>query len=371
MPIFSDLSVIYAALHTFCFLLLATHVLLPHMNISLDAMGGDKAPLINLEGAQEALRLYPKIKKIFLVGDQAILTPECDRLKLTGARIEIVHAPDVVEMHESGAKTLRTKKHSSIAVATDLVKSGDAHAVVSAGNTGAAVATATLKLRTLAGVERAGIASPIPNEHGILNLLDAGANPEAKPSHLVTYAIMGAIYSKHVIGVKHPIVGLMSNGEEDEKGTPFTKETFALLRELEASGKAPFTFKGNVEGHDLFETKLDVVLCDGFTGNVILKSCEATAKAMSKWLKIEFKRSPFRVLGAAMASGAFKAVKKRSSYESYGGSPLLGVNGVCIIAHGGSSSLAMQNALRVGMETVQQGVNPHIEEALALLSNQG
>lgn len=337
------------------------------MKIALDAMGGDHAPLVNIVGAKQALALYPKIEKIFLVGDEEILKAECLAQGLSGERIEIIHAPEVVAMHESGAKTLRTKKNSSIAVATGLVKSGDADAVVSAGNTGAAVATATLKLRTLKGVERAGIASPMPNEHGVCNLLDAGANPEATPQHLVTYATMGAIYAKHVMGVQNPVVGLMSNGEEDEKGNSLTKETFKLLRELEATGNCPFSFKGNVEGHDLFETKLDVALCDGFTGNIILKSCEATAKAMSKWLKVEFKRNPFRVLGAAMSRGVFKAVKQRSSYESYGGSPLLGVNGVCIIAHGGSSALAMQNAIRVGMETVQQSVNPHIEEALERL----
>lgn len=334
------------------------------MKIALDAMGGDHAPLVNIEGAREALALYKQIEKIYLVGDEEILKAECAKHKLTDKRVEIVHASQVVEMHESGAKTLRTKKDSSISVATGLVKSGQADAVVSAGNTGAAVATATLKLRTLKGVERAGIATPMPNEHGICNLLDAGANPEAKPEHLVVYAVMGAMYSKYVHGKENPIVGLMSNGEEDEKGTAFTKQTFDLLKGLE---NPPFEFKGNIEGHDVFETKLDVVLTDGFTGNIILKTCEATAKAMSKWLRLEFKRSPLRTLGAAMAKNAFKAVKKRSSYEYYGGSPLLGINGVVIISHGGSSSLAMQNAIRGAMEAVEQEVNPHIEEALAKL----
>jgi len=267
-------------------------------------------------------------------------------------------------MHESGAKALRNKKKSSISVATDMVKSGAADAVVSAGNTGASVAAATVKLRTLRGVERAGIASAIPNEYGICQLLDAGANPEAKPEHLVTYAVMGAVYSHYVLGVKRPKIGIMSNGEEDEKGTKFTKETFALIKELESSGKAPFEFVGNVEGHDLFESDLNVVLCDGFTGNIILKSCEATAKAMSKWLKVEFKRNPIRILGAIIAKGAFKAVKKKSSYEYVGGSPLLGVNGVCIIGHGGSSALAIENAVRVARETVKLEVNPHIEEMI-------
>ena len=203
-----------------------------------------------------------------------------------------------------------------------------------------------------------------PNEYGICQLLDAGANPEAKPEHLVTYAVMGAVYSHYVLGVKQPKIGIMSNGEEDEKGTKFTKETFALIKDLESSGKAPFDFVGNVEGHDLFESDLNVVLCDGFTGNIILKSCEATAKAMSKWLKVEFKRNPLRILGAIIAKGAFKAVKKKSSYEYVGGSPLLGVNGVCIIGHGGSSALAIENAIRVARETVTLKVNPHIEEML-------
>jgi glycerol-3-phosphate acyltransferase PlsX len=337
------------------------------MKIALDVMGGDKAPLVNILGAREALALYPSIEIIYLVGDKDIIAKECAQNNLTDKRIEIVHASQVVEMHESGAKTLRSKRDSSISVATGLVKSGDADAVVSAGNTGAAVANATLKLRTLKGIERAGIASPLPNEHGVCNLLDA-ANPEAKPEHLLGYAVMGAMYAKHVLGVAHPIVGLMSNGEEEEKGTAFTKETFALLKKIEDSGYAPFKFLGNIEGSDLYETKVDVALTDGFTGNIILKSCEATAKAMSKWLKLEFKRKPMRTLGAAMASGAFKAVKRRSSYEYYGGSPLLGINGIVIISHGGSSALAMQNAIRGAMEAVEQNVNPHIEEIMAQLS---
>jgi glycerol-3-phosphate acyltransferase PlsX len=334
------------------------------MKIALDAMGGDHAPQVNIVGARNALKLYDDIDQLYLVGDSEIIGKQVKEYEIEDNRIKIVHAPDVVGMDESGAKALRRKKHSSISVACDLVKSGDADAVVSAGNTGATVAAATVKLRTLKGVERAGIATAIPNEYGICQLLDAGANPEAKPQHLVTYGVMGAVYAHYVLGIERPRVGLMSNGEEDEKGTTFTKETFALLKHLESNGRAPFDFVGNVEGHDLFDSKLDVVLCDGFTGNIILKSCEATAKAMSKWLKLEFKRSPFRIMGAAIARGAFKAVKKKSSYEYVGGSPLLGVNGICIIGHGGSSALAIQNAIRVARESVSLEVNPHIEQAL-------
>jgi len=332
------------------------------MKVALDAMGGDHAPAVNIGGALDALRFYPKLKHLFLVGDQAVLEAECKKhgLNLADPRVSIVHAPEVIGMAEPGAKTVRRKKQSSISIAMDLVKEGKADAFVSAGNTGSAVAAATLKLRTLPGVDRAGIASALPNEHGLCNILDAGANPEAKPEHLVAYALMGMAFARHVLGKGDPKVGLMSNGEEDEKGTTFTKETFKLLKDTPG-----IHFVGNVEGHDLFETELDVVVCDGFTGNVVLKSCEATAKAVSKWLKAEIKASPLRVLGALMAKGAFKALKEKSSYETYGGSPLLGVNGVVIIAHGGSSALAVRNAIRVALETVEHRVNPHIEEAVA------
>ncbi len=332
------------------------------MRVALDAMGGDNAPSVNIGGAMDALRYFPRLQHLFLVGDEHILTAECARqgLDLRDSRVSIVHAPEVIGMAEPGAKTVRRKKQSSINIAMEMVKEGSAEAFVSAGNTGAAVAAATLKLRTLPGVDRAGIATAIPNEHGLCHILDAGANPEAKPEHLVAYAIMGTAFSRNVLGVKNPKVGLMSNGEEDEKGTTFTKETFKLLK------KTPgIHFVGNVEGRDLFETELDVVLCDGFVGNIVLKSVEATAKAVSKWLKAEIKGNPLRLCGAVLANGAFKALKEKSSYETYGGSPLLGVNGVVIIAHGSSTALAVRNAIRVAMETVENRVNSRIQDALA------
>jgi phosphate acyltransferase len=334
------------------------------MKVALDAMGGDHAPQINIVGAVQALKTLKKLSHLYLVGDEEILKAECakHKLDLYDPRVSIVHAPEVIGMAEPGAKTVRRKKLSSISIAMDLVKDGTADAFVSAGNTGAAVAAATLKLRCLKGVDRAGIASPLPNEHGICNILDAGANPEAKPEHLVAYAIMGSAYAKYVLGVKDPKVGLMSNGEEDEKGTTFTKETFKLLKATPG-----IHFIGNVEGHDLFETKLDIVLCDGFVGNIVLKSVEATAKAVSKWLKNEIKETPLRMAGAVLAQGAFKALKAKSSYETYGGSPLLGVNGVVIIAHGSSTGVAVKNAIRVAVETVEHKINPRIEEAMATL----
>ncbi len=335
------------------------------MKVALDAMGGDHAPAVNIGGAIDALRYYPKLQHLYLVGDESQLKIECARqgLDLGNGRVSIVHAEEVIGMSEPGAKSVRRKKQSSINIAMEMVKEGRADAFVSAGNTGAAVASATLKLRTLPGVDRAGIATAIPNEHSLCHILDAGANPEAKPEHLVAYAVMGTAYARNVLGVKNPKVGLMSNGEEDEKGTTFTKETFKLLKETPG-----IEFVGNVEGRDLFETELDVVLCDGFVGNVMLKTVEATAKAVSKWLKAEIKGNPLRLCGAMLAKGAFKALKEKGNYETYGGSPLLGVNGVVIIAHGSSSALAIRNAVRVAMETVAVKVNARIEEAMAHLA---
>lgn len=337
------------------------------MNIALDAMGGDHAPDVNLLGAKAALARNPEIKELLLTGPADFLRREAEKLGLSDSRLSYIDAPETISMGESGARAVRRKKKSSICVAADLVKQGDAEAFISAGNTGAAVAAASIKLRMLKGVSRAGIASPMPNEHGVCNLLDAGANPEAKPEHLLQYAIMGSVYAREVLKVDFPHVGLMSNGEEDEKGTTLTKETLQLLRAFTAENDSLFHFRGNVEGHDLFQTRLDVCLCDGFTGNVVLKSCEATAKAMSKWLKEAFKANTLRMAGGLLGKGAFQAVRDRTNYETYGGSPLLGVNGVVIIAHGGSSATAIENAVLMGARAVKHEINPKIEEALATL----
>jgi len=336
------------------------------MKIALDVMGGDLAPAATMEGAMQALREFPRdVEKLYLVGDEGAIRDGMRRFPIPSrelSKIEVVPSTQVVGMEESAVKSVREKKDSSISVSVDLVKKGHCAAVVSAGNTGAAVAAATIKLRNIPGVERAGIATPLPNEHGPCNIVDAGANVDAKPSHLLGYAIMGSVYARHVQGKANPIVGLMSVGEEDSKGTDFTREVFDLLK------ASHLNFVGNVEGHDLFETPLDVVVCDGFVGNVILKSCEATAKVMFKWLKQDIKASPIRQMGALIAKDAFKATKERGNYETYGGSPLLGVNGVCIIGHGSSSPRAVKNAIRVALEAVRHHVNPHIEEEMARCS---
>ncbi len=329
------------------------------MKVALDAMGGDHAPQATVAGAVLALREFPKLEKLFLVGDEARIRAELEKNGCRDPRVEILHATQVVEMSESAVDGVRRKKDSSISRAVDLVKHGQADAVVSAGHTGAAVAATTIKLRTLEGVDRPGIAALLPTETNLCVLIDAGANTDARPEHMLQYAIMGAVFSRYVLGYKNPAIGLMSIGGEDVKGSEFTKDIFKLLK---ASG---LNFRGNIEGHDLFHDPVEVVLCDGFTGNVVLKSCEATAEAVFQWLKNELKKNPLRLAGAMIAKGAFQAIKKRTNYEEYGGSPLLGVDGICIIAHGSSSPKAIKNAIRVALESIQTRINPHIVEELA------
>jgi glycerol-3-phosphate acyltransferase PlsX len=328
------------------------------MKIALDAMGGDFAPKNIVAGAVLALRENAAITKLFLVGDTDRIKTELASNQFSDSRIEIVHASQVVEMSDGAVESVRRKKDSSVSRAIDLVKNGDAEAIVSAGHTGAAVAATTIKLRTLPGVERPGIASVIPTESNVFVLIDSGANIDARPMHLLQYAIMGSVYSKHVLKYENPQIGLMSIGDEDVKGSDFTKDVFKLLKE------SKLNFRGNVEGHDLFKHPVEVVLCDGFVGNVVLKTCEAIADAIFDWLKHELKKSPIRMAGAMIAKGAFKAIKKKTNYEEYGGSPLLGVNGICIIAHGSSTPKAIKNAIRVACEGIQQQINPHIVEEI-------
>jgi len=326
------------------------------MKIALDAMGGDFGPPNIVGGAVMALKEYPHIEKLFLVGDTPRIEAELKQHGCNDARIEIVHATQVVEMSDGAVDAVRRKKDSSVSRAVDLVKKGDATAIVSAGHTGAAVAATTIKLRTLPGVDRPGIAAVIPSETNIFVLIDAGANSDPRPDHMMQYAIMGSVYSRHVLGYQKPTVGLMSIGDEDMKGSDLTKEVFKMLKQ---SG---LNFRGNIEGHDLFADPVEVVVCDGFVGNVILKTCESIGDAIFKWLKHELMKSKTRMAGAYLARNAFLTIKKKVNYEEYGGMPLLGVNGICIIAHGASTPLAIKNALRVAAESIEQQVNPHIVE---------
>lgn len=329
------------------------------MRIALDGMGGDFAPQNPIQGALEALQAYPSIEILYLVGPETLLKEEVLKRGKISEKIQFINATQVVEMGDSAIDAVRRKKDSSISRAVDLVADGRADAVVSAGHTGAAVAATTIKLRTLPGVDRPGIATVMPTETNLFVLIDAGANLDAKPVHLGQYALMGSLYSKHVLGFANPSVGLMSIGTEERKGNELTKETFKLLSAL------PINFRGNIEGHDLFENPVEVVVTDGFVGNVMLKTCESIATAMLHWLKHELMKTPIRKIGALMAQNAFKTIKKKTNYEEFGGSPLLGVNGICIIAHGSSTPCAIKNAIRVATESIQQNLNPHIIKAVA------
>ena len=326
------------------------------MKIALDAMGGDFGPPNLVAGAALALRDYSHISKLFLVGDTVQIEAELRKLGCNDSRIEIVHSTQVVEMSDRAWSAVRRKKDSSVSRAVDLVKRGQANAIVSAGHTGAAVAASMIKLRTLPGIYRPGIAAVLPTETNVFVLMDAGANIDARPEHLLQYAFMGSVYSSHVLGYKNPTVGLISLGEEDVKGNEMTKEVFKLLK------KSSLNFVGNIEGRHLFEDPVEVVVCDGFVGNVILKTCESISVAIFQWLKHELSRTPMRKLGAFLARESFRTIKDKTNYEEYGGSPLLGVNGICIIAHGSSTPLAIKNALRVAAESIEHQVNPHIIE---------
>ncbi len=325
-------------------------------------MGGDHGSAPNLEGARLALAAYPEIDTLYLVGHEEEMRHGLTKYGISDKRVEIVHATEVVDMHEKAVGSVRRRSGASINVATELVKSGRAEAVISAGHTGAAVASSFFKLGRIDGIDRPGILTPFPNEHGICYLIDAGANVDSRPEHLVQQAIMGWTYVKHVHGKDNPVVGLMSNGEEDSKGNEVTRDVFQRLSALRDHG---FNFRGNIEGRDLLSSPIDVAVCDGFVGNVLLKGCEGTAKAIKNLMGEEIRKSFIAKIGYLLVRPALRAAGARMAYETYGGSPLLGVRGVTIIAHGSSNAIAIKNAIRVAAETVSHQVNPHIEESIA------
>src|SRR5881394_1104911 len=284
------------------------------MKIALDAMGGDFGPPNLVAGAALALREYSYISKLFLVGDPVQIEAELRKLGCNDSRIEIVHSTQVVEMSDRAWSAVRRKKDSSVSRAVDLVKHGQANAIVSAGHTGAAVAASMIKLRTLPGIYRPCIAAALPTETNVFVLMDAGANIDARPEHLLQYAFMGSVYSRHVLHYKNPTIGLISLGEEDVKGSELTKEVFKMLK------RSSLNFVGNIEGRHLFEDPVEVVVCDGFVGNVILKTSESIAVAIFTWLKHELQRNPKRAMGAALAKDAFRTIHRKTNYEEYGGS---------------------------------------------------
>ena len=331
------------------------------MRLAIDVMGGDFAPHEIISGVKLALTDFPEIKKFLLVGDQNCVQQSLVRNNLSesNSRLRLVHASQVVKMNEPSATAVRAKRDSSITVAAKLMKNKRAEAVVSAGHTGAAVASTVVTNRMLSGIDRPGIASVFPAPRGSFIMLDIGANVDCKPIHIAQYAIMGDVYARTLFHIKKPEVGILSIGGEDEKGNELTKESYKILRSL------PINFVGNVEGHDLFTNKVDVVLCDGFVGNVVLKCCESLAKAISGILRENLKKSPVRMAGAFLSKNAFKELKELTDHEEYGGAPLLGINGICIIAHGSSSAKAIRNAIRVARDMLLNNYNERISNRIA------
>ncbi len=329
------------------------------MRIAVDVMVGDHGCGVVIAGAKLALRENKKISALFLVGDQAAIHAALPPGGFRDHRVRVVHASEVVEMDDKPSVALRRKKDSSIARAAELVAEGKADALVSLGNTGGIFAAATFKIGRIPGVDRGGIATVIPRQGNEFVLLDAGANIECKPLHLAQFAVMGSVYSREVLGRKNPRVGLLSIGREDCKGNELTLEAFRLCRKLDLN------FIGNVEGHDLFKDHVDVVVCDGFVGNIVLKTCESLAVAMFSMLKRELMHTAQRKIGAFLAKGAFQAIRRRMDPEVYGGAPLLGFNGLVFKAHASARERAVASALRITADAIQHRVNDLIAREIA------
>jgi len=324
--------------------------------VAVDAMGGDNAPVVEVAGAVEAARRWNV--PIILVGDSERVAAELSQHQIEGLDISIRHASEVVGMHDSASDAVRKKKDSSVRVAFELVKSGDAHAVVSAGNSGATMASAMFVLKRIKGIDRPAIATIMPNLLDQTMVLDAGGNVDCRPQHLAQFALMGEVYSKHILGKRQPRVGLLSNGEEESKGTDLTRGAHNLLK------KAGFNYVGYVEGRDIYNGSVDVVVCDGFVGNVVLKVSEGLAEAISTMLKNELKGSLLAKIGYLLARPAFRQFRKKIDYSEYGGAPLLGVAGTGMICHGGSNAKAVMNAIRLARDYVAKRVNDNMVTAL-------
>lgn len=327
------------------------------MRVALDAMGGDYAPAVTVEGAIETLSYYDDID-IILVGDEASLKAELKSKKYSPSKISIKHASQVVGMDESPSVAIRKKKDSSIRKAIELVKQGEADAMISAGNSGVVMGTALLLLKTSRYVDRPAIATIMPTYKAPFVLIDAGANLYCKPENLLQFALMGSTYCEVILGREKPKVGLISTGEEDSKGNELIKDTFKLLK------SADLNFIGNIDGKDIFSGKTDVVVCDGFTGNVILKTSEGLADAIIKMLKREVARLTAGRIAYLLMKPALRNFKKKTDYDEYGGAPLLGINGTCIISHGRSTAKAIRNAMRVASDLAEKKVHETIATAI-------
>ena len=327
------------------------------MKVAVDAMGGDKAPHEIVKGSILAAQQFQD-SEILLVGDGKAIQRELESYRTIPKNITTHHASQVVGMEDPATYSIRQKTNSSITQTVGLVAKGEATAAVSAGNTGAVVAAATLHLRTLKGVRRPGIAAPFPTRSGGCLVMDVGANIACKPIHLFQYGVMSTIFSKCIFGVKDPRVGLLNIGEEDAKGNDLAKETFALL------SHSQLNFVGNIEGREIFDGKADIIVCEGFVGNVMLKFAEGLATGILSTIKAEAMKSFWSKLGLFLCKPAIAPLKAKTDFAEYGGAPLLGVNGVCIICHGRSDSKAILNAIRVALQLSKNKVNEHIVSEL-------
>jgi glycerol-3-phosphate acyltransferase PlsX len=326
--------------------------------IALDAMGSDRAPKPEIEGAIQAARQYGV--RVLLIGRSDVIHAELDRHPTaSGLPLEIVHASEVITMDDKAMQAVRAKRDSSIRVGLRLVREAKASGFVTAGNTGAAMATAKMVLGALPGVDRPALAATFPTASGAAaTLLDVGANVDCKPENLAQFAVMGDIYVRSMFGTRKPRVGLLSIGEEETKGNELTREAFELLKQL------PLNFIGNVEGRDLYSGVVDVIVADGFVGNVALKTSEGVANLVRAVLKESLRATITRQVGALLSRSAFADFKKRLDHTEYGGAPLLGVKGVCFITHGSSNANAIKNALRVAAEFAEHRINDVIAKEL-------
>ena len=329
------------------------------MRIAVDVMGGDHGCGVIIAGVKGALEENKDITAIYLVGNKADIHAALPPRGFRDHRVRIVHASEVVEMEDKPAIALRKKKDSSIARAAELVSEGKADALVSLGNTGGIFAAATFKVGRISGVDRGCIATVIPRQNNEFVLLDAGANVECKPLHLAQFAVMGSVYCREILKHKNPRVGILCNGTEDSKGNDLTLEAFKLCKKLDLN------FIGNVEGHDLFKDHVDVVVCDGFVGNIVLKTIESLAVGMFSMLKRELMHTTQRKLGAYLAKGAFHSIRRRMDPEVYGGAPLLGFNGLVFKAHASARERAVTSAIRVTANAVKTHINQTIARDIA------
>jgi glycerol-3-phosphate acyltransferase PlsX len=334
------------------------------IRIAVDGMGGDYAPQVVVEGAVQAANDFSQLE-IVLVGQTDALKNELNKHKVLGGKIVLKEASEVITMGDSPVASLKKKKNSSIGVCVELLKNKEVDAVMTAGNTGAAVAAATLTLGPLPGIKRPGIAISTPTTHGISVTMDVGANLNPSPEELYQYAVMADVFARYVLKKKRPSVALLNIGEEPSKGTEVYKDAYKLLRE------SKLNFIGNIEGRDFFTGKSDIIICDGFVGNVVLKMCESVLETMTGILTKEIRKNPVAMLGAWLCSSAISSIRKETNYEEAGGAPLLGVNGTVIISHGISSARAIRNAIRVAGDIVANRVNEHIVDGVTIAASNG